>query len=192
MPMRCSLRRTWAICSHISGDTENTETEGRLHQQVARAAASSQPALQCVCTHSPLLFSSCLFSAWQPTPPCRSGVMSGWTAPCLSSAAAEVAASSSAPPCGRGWRGGWAHARVAAPPSCSARVVCRTSLSAAATAGSHPTAGATAAPLACRPALHGEQRERRRNEWGSVSGTRGGCCASALEGSASWLHEGQA
>ena len=179
--MRCSFRRTRAICSHNSGDTENTETKRRLRQQAARAADSSQPPLLYVCTHSPLLFSSCLFFVLHLAPVCRSGAESGRSAPCLSSAAPEAAAWSSAPACAHGWRGGWVRVRVAAPPSCSARVVCRSSLSAAASALSGPTSRATAAPLACRPAQHGEQRERRRNEWWSADGTRGGCCASALE-----------
>ena len=185
--MRWSLRRTLAICSHISGDTESAANKQQLCQCNAQAARCSRPPLLCVCTHSPLLFFSCLFSASLQAPPSRSDAASVRTAPCPSSAAPLAAAWSSAPPCARDWREGGACVHVAAPPSYSARVVSLLPPCAAVTLLSRPTADARSALCCLRQPHHGAQRVQRRNESCCEECTRGGCCASLLEEAASLL-----
>lgn len=187
VPIRCSFRRTLAICSHISGDTEKQKNNAQPCQQGARAASCSKHSLMSVCAHSLLLFFFSLSFSLLPAPPFRSGAASAGTPLRQSSAAPEAGGSCSALACASGWHGGWVCADVAALLACSTRVVCLLLLCAPESAASHSTSDATAAGRVLRLPLHGAQQVRKRNEKRNGECTRGGCCASAPELDASWL-----
>src|ERR1700675_893655 len=113
VPMRCNLRLTLAICSHISADTENAHTKREVCHHAALHTSTFPPSLMCACTHSYLLFSSCHERLVLLVPPFRSDAVSGWTRSCLSSPALPVATAGSAQHGAHGWRGGWVHVRTA-------------------------------------------------------------------------------
>jgi len=158
MPMRWSLRRTLAICSHASADTGMTQTERQLQSGHAQGRSLCTHHTLCGCTHSRLLSSSSLSSVSLAAPRVRCVALSEATLLCVSSRPALHAVSGSAPRGARGWRGGWVHARVAAPPCCSVREVCLLPPCAAVMLLSRPTAGASFRSCVVLQRRHGEQR----------------------------------
>jgi len=132
-------------------------------------------------THSRPLSSSCLSSASLPAPSSRSLAACGVQFAFPFSSAPSGESSGSALPCAHGWRGGWGHAHVAAPPSCSARVVCLLPSCAAATAVSRPSAGATAGWHWLLPAQRSDERVQRSQHPVHRRGSGRGWCVCAVE-----------